>query len=77
MLCYVNDVLIISIDLDSIADELKEDFVLKEVLDPAIKCEHYLDTTIRKCNFSNGSYGWYMLAKVYLSCTIPAMIEAI
>jgi len=42
MLCYVNDVLIISMDPDGIADELKEHFVLKEVLNPAIKRERYL-----------------------------------
>jgi len=76
VLCYVDDVLIISMDLDGIADELKEHFVLKEVLDPVIKCECYLGATIGKFNFSDGSYGWYMLAKEYLSHAIPA-IEAI
>jgi len=36
VLYYVGDVLIISMDLDGIADELKEHFILKEVLNPAI-----------------------------------------
>jgi len=48
VLCYVDDVLIISMDLDGIADELKEHFVLKEVLDPAVKRERYLGATIGK-----------------------------
>ena len=76
VLCYVDDVLIISMDPDGIANELKEHFVLKEVLDPAEKQQHYLGTTIGKYNFLDGSYGWYMLAKEYLSHAIPA-VEAI
>ena len=76
VLCYVDDVLIISMDPDGIADELKEHFVLKEVLDPAVKRERYLGATIGKFTFPDGSYGWYMSAKEYLSHAIPA-IEAI
>ncbi len=72
-LCYVDDVLIISMDPDGIANELKEHFVLKEVLDPAKQRQRYLGATIGKYDFLDGSYGWYMLAKEYLSCAIPAM----
>jgi len=73
ILCYVDDVLIISMDPDGIVNELKEHFVLKEVLDPAEKQQRYLVATIGKYNFLDGSYGWYMLAKEYLSCAIPAV----
>jgi len=65
--CYVDDVLIISMDPDGIANELKEHFVFKEVLDPTKKQQCYLGATIGKYNFSDGSYGWYMSAKEYLS----------
>ncbi len=60
-------------DPDGIVNELKEHFILKEVLDPAKKQQHYLGAMIGKYKFSDGSYGWYMLAKEDLSCTIPAM----
>jgi len=62
ILCYVDDVLIISMDPDGIVNELKEHFVFKEVLDPAKKQQCYLGATIGKFNFSDGSYGWYMSA---------------
>jgi len=63
-------------DPDGIANELKEHFVLKEVLNPAEKQQCYLSAMIGKYNFLDGSYGWYMSAKEYLSCAIPA-VEAI
>ena len=60
-------------DPDGIANELKEHFVLKEVLDPAEKRQCYLGAMIGKYNFLDGTYGWYMLAKEYLSHAIPAV----
>ncbi len=60
VLCYVDNVLILSLNPDGIADELKEHFVLKEVLDPSTKREWYLRATIGKFKFSDGSYAWYV-----------------
>ncbi len=54
---------------------LKEHFVLKEVLEPGTKCEWYLGATIGKFKFSDGSYTWYMSAKEYLKCAIPARVH--
>ncbi len=73
ILCYVDDVLIISMDPDGIANKLKEHFVLKDVLDPTKKQQCYLGAMIGKYNFLDGTYGWYMLAKEYLSHAIPAV----
>ncbi len=66
VLCYVNDVLIIS-------NKLKGHFVLKEALNPATKQQHYVHATIGNYNFLDGSYGWYMLVREYLSHAIPAI----
>jgi len=73
VLCYVDNVLILSMNPDGIADELKEHFILKEVLDPGTKHEWYLGATIGKFKFSDGSYAWYMSTKEYLKRAIPAI----
>jgi len=72
ILCYVDDVLIISMDPDGITNKFNEHFVLKELLYPAKKWQCYLGATIGKYNFL-GSYGWYVSAKEYLSHAIPAV----
>jgi hypothetical protein len=76
VLCYVDDVMIISAKPDEIADELKAHFVLKEVLDPGQERQRYLGAMIGKYTFADGSQAWYMSAKEYLSKATPA-VEAV
>jgi hypothetical protein len=77
VLCYVDDVMIISAKPDEIADELKAHFVLKEVLDPGQECQCYLGAMTGKYISADGSQAWYhMSAKEYLSKVIP-VVEAV
>jgi len=60
-LCYVDDVMVISANLDAVIKELQEHFVLKEVTDPG-KSQCYLGAVIGRYPFKDGSLAWYMSA---------------
>jgi len=75
VLCYIDDVMIISTDLEAIIRELREHFVLKEVMDPGSSRQRYLGATIGKYVSDKGTMGWYMSSEEYLARAIP-MVEA-
>jgi hypothetical protein len=73
ILCYVDDVMIISEAPDKVANELKRDFTLKEVLDPGVRRERYLGAVIGKYQFRDGTTAWYMSAEEYLKQAVPTV----
>jgi len=69
-LCYVDNVMIISADPDSIIENLREHFVLKEVTNPGSSHQRYLGATIGKYTSELGNTAWYMSSEEYLARAI-------
>jgi hypothetical protein len=72
-LCYVDDILFISAQVDKVVSELSDSFELKEAQDPAAQEERCLGAMIGQYTFPDGSTVWYMSAEAYLKKAIPTI----
>jgi hypothetical protein len=74
-LVYVDDVMLLSSNVDLIIGELKEHFTLKVVEDPSVKPCRYLGGMIGQYTHEDGSTSWYISADDYLSKALPTVEE--